>query len=65
MIFGGIAYRRVFPVIRGDIGRVIDETAGDLTLQRGLLGTQSLIIHVVCKHKDSTPIKNSSFAVGF
>lgn len=32
MIFGGIAYRRVFPVIRGDIGRVIDETAGDLTL---------------------------------
>lgn len=52
MIFGGSAYRRVFPVIRGDIRRVIDETAGDLTLQRGLLGTQSLIIHVVYKHKD-------------
>lgn len=31
---------------------MIDETAGDLTLQRGLLGTQSLIIHVVYKHKD-------------
>lgn len=48
--FSGNTYRRVFPVVCWHIGRVCDKAAGDLTLQRGLLSTQSLIIHVIYKH---------------
>lgn len=50
--FPGKTYRRVFPVTRWHIGRVCDEAAGDLALQRGLLSTQGLIIHVIYKHDD-------------
>lgn len=52
--FGGHTYRRVFPVVCWLVGRVCDEAAGDLTLQRGLRSTQSLIIHVIYKYQDTT-----------
>lgn len=50
--FGGDSYRCVFPLVVWHIGRVCDEAAGDLALQRGLLRTQTLVIHVIYKHED-------------